>query len=71
MARNLKISGRVEVLVSIDASGGVTDVKATQGPPVLAMSVVDAVKKWKFTPFTDPGGAASAASTTLTFDFKQ
>jgi hypothetical protein len=35
------------------------------------MSVVDAVKKWKFTAFTDPAGTASAATTTLTFDFKQ
>jgi TonB family protein len=71
MARSLKINGHVEVQVSIDQTGDVSDVKPTQGPPVLSTGVVDAVKKWKFTPFTDANGAASAAVTTLGFDFKQ
>lgn len=70
MARSLKISGHVEVEVSIDAAGAVTDVKATQGPPVLSASVIQAVKNWKFTPFTDASGAPSSAITTLGFDFK-
>jgi TonB family protein len=71
MARSLKVSGHVEVEVAIDESGSVTDVKPTQGPPVLSVSVIDAVKKWKFTPFTDPSGAPSKAVATLSFDFKQ
>jgi TonB family protein len=71
IARQLKVSGHVEVSVQIDETGNVTDVKPTQGPPVLASGVVDAVKKWKFTPFPDASGAASKASTTLSFDFKQ
>jgi TonB family protein len=71
MARQMKVSGRVEVAVSIDESGSVSDVKITSGTPVLANGVVDAVKKWKFTPFTDPSGAASKATTTLSFEFKQ
>jgi TonB family protein len=71
MARNLKISGHVEVEVSIDPSGSVSDVKPLVGPPVLSVGVVYAVRKWKFTPFTDGNGTASAAITTLGFDFKQ
>jgi periplasmic protein TonB len=71
MARQLKVSGHVEVTVSIDESGSVSDVKTTQGPPVLATGVVDSVKKWKFTPFTDASGSPSKASTVLSFDFKQ
>ena len=71
MARNLKISGHVEVEVSIDSEGAVSDVKPLVGPPVLSAGVVYAVKKWKFTPFTDANGTVSAAITTLGFDFKQ
>jgi TonB family protein len=71
MARSLKISGHVEVQVSIDQTGDVSEVKPTQGPPVLSTGVVEAVKKWKFTPFTDASGTASAAITSLGFDFKQ
>jgi TonB family protein len=71
LARSLKISGHVEVEVAIDATGSVSDVKSLQGPPVLCAGVVFAVKKWKFTPFTDSNGTASAAVTTLGFDFKQ
>jgi TonB family protein len=70
MARSMKIGGHVEVEVSIDTSGSVTDVKPVQGPPVLSMSVVQTVKTWKFTPFTDESGAPSTAVTALSFDFK-
>jgi TonB family protein len=66
----MKIGGHVEVEVSIDATGAVTDVKATQGPPVLSAAVVQTVKNWKFTPFTDGSGSPSNATTTLSFDFK-
>lgn len=70
MARQMKISGHVEVALEIDEAGNVTAVRATQGPPVLSSGVVEAVKKWKFTPFTDSAGAAAKATTTLSFDFK-
>jgi TonB family protein len=71
LARSLKISGHVEVEVSIDQTGSVSDVKPKQGSPVLSSGVVYAVKKWKFTPFLDASGVASAAITMLGFDFKQ
>src|SRR4051812_20175787 len=46
LARQMKLAGHVEVAVSIDESGSVTDVKQMQGLPALANSVADAVKKW-------------------------
>ena len=69
-ARQLKISGHVELTVRIDESGSVSDVKVETGNPVLTAGCVSAVKKWKFKPFTDDGKPA-AAVTTLSFDFKQ
>jgi outer membrane biosynthesis protein TonB len=40
------------------------------GNPILTASCVAAVKKWKFKPFPE-NGKAPAATTILTFDFKQ
>jgi periplasmic protein TonB len=69
-ARQLKVSGRVELSVTIDPSGMVADVQIMSGNPILTASCVAAVKKWKFKPFQENGKAA-AATTILTFDFKQ
>jgi len=70
MARQMKLSGKVELAVVIDEKGAVSDVKVTTGNPILASSATGAVRKWKFTPFTE-GGAPAKATTTLTFEFKQ
>ncbi len=70
MARQLKLSGRVEVRVQIEADGSVSKVKELSGNPLLLQPAVAAVKKWKFSPFTE-GDKAVEASTTLSFDFKQ
>jgi protein TonB len=70
VARQLKVSGRVELAVTIDASGLVTDAKPVSGSPVLSSTCVTAVKTWKFKPFTQDG-KASGAVTTLSFEFKQ
>jgi TonB family protein len=69
MARQLKIGGRVEVDVVIDADGNVESVKVLSGNAMLTPGVVSAVKKWKFTPFTQEG-APSKAVAALDFDFK-
>ncbi len=70
MARQLNLSGHVELTVQISEDGSVIDVKPTMGSLVLAAGAVAAVKQWKFTPFKD-GGAPTTATTTLSFDFKQ
>lgn len=51
LARQLKLTGQVEVQATIEEDGAVGDVTAVSGNPVLARAVVDAVKKWKFKPF--------------------
>ena len=69
IAKQLKIGGKVEVDVTIDADGNVENVKILSGNAMLTQSVVTAVKKWKFTPFTQEGAATKAVAA-LQFDFK-
>jgi TonB family protein len=70
LARQMKVSGRVEVSVEISHTGSVTKTKVVSGNPLLAESVVLAVKSWRFQPFVQ-NGSATAARTVLSFDFKQ
>ena len=69
IAKQLKVAGHVEVDVTIDADGNVENVKIVSGNAMLTPSVVTAVKKWKFTPFTQ-GGSPTKAVASLDFDFK-
>lgn len=69
MARQMKVVGRVEVEATVDAEGNVETVRVVTGNPLLTNSTVHAVKKWKFTPFTQNGEPTKAVAT-LSFDFK-
>jgi TonB family protein len=69
IARQLKIVGHVEVDVTIDPDGNVENVKIVSGNAMLTQSVVSAVKKWKFAPFTQDGTPTKAVAA-LEFDFK-
>jgi TonB family protein len=69
MAKQMHIQGKVEVDVTIESDGTVTDVKVISGNALLTPSVVGAVKKWKFTPFTSNGEPTKAIAS-LGFDFK-
>jgi TonB family protein len=69
IARQMKVSGHVEVEAVIDTEGKVESVKAVSGNPLLTQAAIQAVQKWKFTPFT-ANGAATRAVTMLSFDFK-
>jgi TonB family protein len=69
IAKQLKIGGKVEVDVTIGPDGSVENVKILSGNAMLTSAVVSAVKKWKFTPFTQDG-AATKAMAMLQFDFK-
>jgi outer membrane biosynthesis protein TonB len=70
LARQMKLSGTIELEVTIGAAGSVETVKPLSGNPLLVECGVTAVRKWKFTPFLDHG-SATAAITTLTFEFRQ
>lgn len=69
MARQMHVAGKVEVQVTIDSEGNVEDVKILSGNSLLTGGVVTALKKWKFTPFTQDG-APTKAIAALDFDFK-
>jgi TonB family protein len=69
IAKQLKVAGKVTVDVTIDAEGNVENVKVVSGNAMLTQSVIAAVKKWKFTPFTQDGNATKAIAA-LEFDFK-
>lgn len=68
LARQMGVSGKVKVEVTIAADGKVGSTKVVGGSPVLVSAAVDAVKKWKFEPgpkdtveiiefeFKDPNG---------------
>ncbi|MDQ3748201.1 MAG: TonB family protein [Acidobacteriota bacterium] len=59
-ARNMRMTGIVKVELVIDENGKVAEVQNTSGPPMLQRAATDAVKKWKFKPFTRDGLATKA-----------
>ncbi len=70
IAKQMHIGGKVSVEVTIDAEGNVEDARILSGNALLTPNVLNAVKKWKFTPFTGPGGEATKAVATIDIDFK-
>lgn len=69
MARQLKMAGEVEVEAVVTETGQVEAVNIISGNPVLTHAVVEAVRKWKFTPQT-LGGKPARAFAPLSFTFK-
>ena len=68
MAKQMKISGHVEVDVEVNADGQVEKVDVVIGNTLLAGSCVSAVKQWKFNPFV-AGGKPVSAIVRLGFNF--
>ena len=60
MAKQLKIEGAVELEAVVTESGAVEKVNIVSGNPVLTRPAADAVKKWKFAPFTADGKTVKA-----------
>ena len=60
IARQLKIEGAVELEVLVTESGTVEKVNIVSGNPVLTRPASDAVKKWRYAPFTADGKAVKA-----------
>ena len=60
IARQLKIVGDVELEVLVTESGTVEKVNILSGNPVLTRPASEALKKWKFSPFTTDGKAVKA-----------
>jgi TonB family protein len=60
IAKQLKIEGAVELEALVTESGAVEKVNIVSGNPVLTRPASDAVKKWKYAPFTADGKAVKA-----------
>jgi TonB family protein len=69
MAMQLRITGAVQLDVTIDEAGSVEVSEVLHGNPILAKAAQDSVKKWKFKPYKQ-GDKAVKVVATLTFDFK-
>ena len=69
MAKQLRLSGKVQVDCYIDPNGAVEKVQILNGNPLFTSSITNAMKKWKFKPVEANGKAASAVAS-FAFDFK-
>lgn len=69
VARQIRLEGEVELLVGIDPAGAVEQVNVVHGNTLLVGSSIQAVKKWKFTPFQSDGASVHAVGK-LKFHFQ-
>lgn len=64
LPRRAGIEGTVELEVSIDASGKVTDVEVVRGLPLgLSEAATEAVRRWSFQPARGPNGPIASRKT--------
>ena len=67
-ARSMRMTGVVRLEVVVDEQGQVAEVQKSSGPSLLRGAATDAVKKWKFKPFTR-GGEPVKATGFVSFNF--
>jgi protein TonB len=69
LGKQLKIEGKVELEALVGENGAVEKVSVVSGNPVLTRAAAEAVKHWKFVPFTEAGKPCKALAP-LTINFK-
>jgi TonB family protein len=69
VARQIHLTGDVDIEVSIDASGTVESATVERGNTLLAGPSLQAIKKWKFSPFRE-GSQPVRAVGTIRFTFR-
>ena len=67
-AKRAHVEGRVVLKTTISDAGKVEDLCVIQGPEMLQQAAFDAVKKWKYRPFT-LNGQAREVKTQMNVDF--
>ena len=67
-ARNVGLSGKVDVRVVISEMGRVVDAKALNGPMMLQGAAIAAARQWVYKPAT-LNGAPVKTESVLTFTF--
>jgi TonB family protein len=68
MAKQMKVSGAVQVAITIDENGRVIEAKAISGPPMLQAAAEEAARRWVFRP-TRVDGNSMKQQDILTFNF--
>ena len=68
-ARQLKVTGKVELEIEIDTDGLVKGVKILTGSPILTRPCAKVVADWKFKPFQEDGKPAEAVAP-ISFEFR-
>ena len=68
-ALQMRIEGPVRLLATITKDGGISAVKILHGDPQLARAAADAVKQWKYKPYS-LNGEPVEIQTEITVDFK-
>ena len=69
-ARLSHMEGEVQVELTIDRKGNVTGVRALSGNAVLAQAAEEAVRQWKYAPYTGDDQITFPAVTRMQFNFK-
>jgi TonB family protein len=68
-ARPTKLQGVIALDVVVGRDGSVVDVRALNGPEILAQSAMDAMRWWRFEPYR-VNGEPVAVETTVAVEFK-
>ena len=63
IARSARIQGTVVLEARISSTGDVEELKAISGHPLLVPAAIDAVKQWKYTPYTVNGEPVEVMTT--------
>jgi TonB family protein len=63
MARQLNLTGVVEVEIVVGENGAVESASPVSGSPVLTRPAADALKRWKFKPLQENGAPAGFRAT--------
>lgn len=61
VARQIRLTGTVELEILVDHGGGVEKAQVVRGNTLLCGPSIQAVRKWKFKPFTSGNEPAKAA----------
>ena len=68
-ARNMRMEGAVTLEATIDKEGRIANVTVLKGEPVLAQAASNAVRQWRYKPYTLDGQPVEI-QTQITVNFK-
>ncbi len=71
IAKLARITGEVQLEITIDEEGRVVSVRALRGHPLLVPTTVEAVKTWRYRPFLVDGKAAAVRAPVVVFVGKE